>query len=244
MRLPVSYGKSAPVSGLPSVQVVLALLLLLLSAGANSDDARRVFRPFVTEGDTWTYRSVRPQGQMNWKVELETITVTNVNEAVDTIHADIDQRPEGTKENREPDRSGTWTSEWNAKILTLPGISKGTIIRPHGAAFRFPMKVGDAYDTSYELSTATKDGPGDVFRISRKTKVTRWEEVSVRAGRFNAIVIESDGKVEQVGTGKTWRMVAISWYSPEVRRSVKYMIKHWPGDIEAELVSFKLSEVQ
>ena len=244
MQSPRSLSRPASAWGSAALHVLLTSAFLTNGSSAISEDEKRAVRPFVTKGDTWTYRTISTVWQASNKVELETFTVTVVNEELGIIHADVDRRAEGAKENPEPELNGIWTNEWNAKIITRPGISKGTIVQPHGGAFKFPMKVGDAYDTNYEITTATKDGPGSAFKVRRKTSVARWEEVTVPAGKFAAFVIESDGTVEQIGGGKTWRMAAKYWYSPEVRRMVKYTQEHWPDDLVGELISYKLSDVQ
>lgn len=222
------------------MRVATALLLpaLVLLHRVDAADAERALKPLVAPGDTWTYRTTRPRA-----VELETITVTTVSESTDSIQADVDQRPDGTAPNPEPDRTGVWTREWNSKVLSRPGIGVGTVLRPHGAVFRFPMKVGDEYETAYELTTSTKSGPGPTYRIRRTTKVVRWEEVVLPAGRFKTIVIESEGMAQEVGGG-AWPMSVTLWYAPEVRRQVKYQQRGWPNDSESELLSYKLIELK
>jgi len=217
---------------------------ILLSFQSAADEPARALRPFLTKGDTWTYRHVRTHPDGKRAVDIETVTVTTVNPATDSIQADIDMRPEGMPANAEPDRTAVWTLEWNARLLSRPGIGLGTILHPHGAAFRFPMKVGDVFETAYEMTLSTKSGPGDVFRVRRTSRVARWEEIALPAGKLNTIVIESTGTVEKVGSNQSWPMNVTFWYAPEVRRQVKSRQRGWPIDADVELLSYKLAEVQ
>lgn len=80
----------------------------------------------------------------------------------------------------------------------------------HGGYRRWPLEVGH----SWAFQNPVADG-----RVCEcHVKATRWEEVTVPAGRFNALVIEIDG---QPKGGDQWRARRTIWYASAAKWRVK-----------------------
>lgn len=206
--------------------IVLATLLFAIEAAADG----QIEKPTVLAGDSWTYRV-----EVGGRPEFEIFTVTFVNEKV-ILGVSTRKREGDTGPGEEFETSAT--TEWNGRIIARPGVNKGTIIEPHGGVFKFPLKVGDQYETNYIITTAD----GIDFKVNRTTKVKDWVDVTVKAGKFRAVLVESDGFIERVDNGSRGRSMSQFWYCPDVKRWVKSMEIRGPNRSESELVEFKLNK--
>lgn len=179
-----------------------AAFLLAFSAFA-ADETGTVAKPQVKEGDRWTYRRTYSSGGAgNFTYENRVVST-----GPDEILA-VSKRRDRTDEN-----DNFFTSEWNA--IALGGL---TLI-PRTGFFKFPLKVGASYETSYE--TTNKNSP-DRNKFEVTVKVVGWEDIAVPAGNFRALKLEAKGTFlrlnERFGG---WAQFGF-WYVPEIKRWVKY----------------------
>jgi hypothetical protein len=193
-----------PAAALRSIAAAVALFFAFSGLCAEESEAP-VPRPEVKPGDRWTYRA------MDYWTNVPQFTyelrVTYV--GPDLIHTVV------TRRGKEGEADRSFTSEWN----NMEG-GDGRVFDPPRRLLKFPLKVGTAYETSWEMVAM----PGSSARFSNEAvvKVTGWEDVVVPAGKFRALKIEAKGswrRLDQIGAG--WQRFVI-WYAPEVKRWVKW----------------------
>lgn len=95
-------------------------------------------------------------------------------------------------------------------VKTISRGGRVTQVRdPHSGFLNFPLFVGKRWSHSY-------DSNGVPRRIS--SKVTAYEQVTVRAGTFMAFRIE----IEDQRPDREYPYLKTFWYSPQVKAVVKY----------------------
>jgi hypothetical protein len=187
------------------VRALAALLLLVPVLGGA-----QVARPDVKVGDTWTYRRMdydagQPRGLYVMRVVFAARGVIQV--------VNIYGKKEGEVDT-------TYTADWNA--VTTPG----RVFNPHTGWFKFPLRVGDTYQASFEAIQPRKEASS---RNQRDVKVEGWEEIEVPAGKFRALKVVSEGYFQRIdntfvaGTSRN-----VIWYVPEVKRWAKITLEIRP----------------
>jgi hypothetical protein len=197
------------------------------ACAAPTDDAP-VPRPAIKPGDSWTYRRV--DYDSNRRRGPFTETVTFANERV------IEMLSDRRRDAKEVDT--TYTAEWNLVSSRNTGI-----FNPDQGLFKFPLRPGDTHEARYEVRFPLQ-GAYEV-RHQRRVKVVGWEELSVPAGKFHALRIESEGPFQRVDTQVSGTAKEVMWYVPEVKRYVKWTYEAWSfkGRVQWwgwELVAYKL----
>lgn len=203
-----------------------ALVLLLFTLpilGAAQTDAP-VRKPEIRVGDRWTYRSTNLLAQGTHEHE------TRVSFAGDKVILTVSTRKSDGKEF-----DASWTPEWNA----VRSYSE-FMYRPHTGTFRFPLRIGETYETKYELMRPRADTV--VSNTTRTVKVVGWETVEVPAGTFRAIKVVAEGLVQPLDGSNAWRQQTTFWYNPEVRRWVKVENVLPKFTASEELLEYKLNE--
>lgn len=125
------------------------------------------------------------------------------------------------QDQRETD--AMWTAEWNS---TFSVLGEG-VINPETGFFRFPLRVGDTYDTRFEIAFPQRGS----LRVRREytVKVVGWEEVKVAAGTFRALHLEAEGSWQRLDGAGRGRLRSAFWYAPEAKRWVKNILEvHGP----------------
>jgi hypothetical protein len=79
---------------------------------------------------------------------------------------------------------------------------------PHRGTYSFPLTVGKSWNARFTLWRAENNRTDDVFT---GWKAVRYEDVTVPAGTFKAIMLE----------GKSPWVTAVIWYVPELNLDVK-----------------------
>jgi len=181
--------------------------LAFLCALAQAQDA--VPRPDVKPGDTWTYR----------RVEYDTNTVSGVFSSEVTFANERVIQMVGHRAGGEKEVDIAFTAEWNQLASANNGI-----FEPHQDLFRFPLQPGNTHDARYEVRFP-KQGAYHV-RHERRVRVVGWEEVTVPAGRFRALRIESEGTFQRLDTTLTGTAKDVMWYVPQVKRYVKWTFEN------------------
>lgn len=193
---------------------------------ATAAQAQDAPRPLVQAGDTWTYRRTDHLEKQQVILKFE---VTFANDKV--IHL-VQTNPLTGKEG---DLSAT--AEWNTLSSGRDGI-----FTPHTGLLRFPLKPGDSWKSTYTVKFPRQDYEAVQ---ERTVTVAGWEDVRVPAGRFRALKVVSDGTVQRSDRPRPGDVTETVWYSPEVKRYVKwtYQSSNRNGTVQSwefELVSFKL----
>lgn len=112
---------------------------------------------------------------------------------------------------------------------------------PYQASFEFPLEVGKAWN---QRTNAKRETRSWVYEDS--VQVQGWEQVKVPAGTFDTLKVVVKGTYNGQSSQFSWRGTRnlIFWYSPVVRRPVKWTYEDggsrtFSRDIR-ELVSYKL----
>ena len=120
------------------------------------------------------------------------------------------------------------------------GSGEGFDYSPPLQYFKFPLRAGDAW-SSNSTESNLKTGKTRVHTL--RVSVGSVELITVPAGTFNAIRISIESEVNdagQISTGKD-----ISWYSPDVRRTVLSVLESRDpsgkaGQRKVQLQSYRL----
>jgi hypothetical protein len=162
-------------------------------------------RPEVHVGDRWVYHH---WDQLNNKL-VKTYELRVTFAGPQAIHTVV-KRADGSQSD------AVWTADWNATVSVI----SEAVINPHTGLFRFPLHVGDEYESEFELAY-----PKGAFRAKHKYKVrvVGWEDVTVDAGSFHALKLEVRGGYERLDRDGSSFVNATVWYVPEVKRWVKYL---------------------
>lgn len=190
-------------------------------------DPERVLGPWIEPGDRWTYRGTNVLGPGTDEYEVQVATV-----GAEQIQAVCTRKRDG----KEFDAIAT--IEWN-----YSSSCNGRIFRPNSGYFQFPLRIGKTYPFKFELVIAREFGggkSGDFQRVEGTVKVLGWEDVYVPAGRFRTLKVEAEHIFRSSGGAESRRTVTY-WYSPEVRRWVKFLSESRGGmTVTDELLAFKL----
>lgn len=212
----------------------LALAALLLAGlAARAADEPAIERPQLKAGDRWTYRYSRTGPRVrNPGTRVYELVVTFVGpKAIESVQT--------LRSGKEIDT--TWTPEWNL----VNDIRSGSFV-PDSGTFRFPLRPGASYRSSYEVLRPKADVTD--AKQTLEVKVVGWEEVTVPAGTFRALRLEATGSSERLDrqTRRSGSLHYVYWYVPEVKRWAKMTMqgfdgRGFPGAQESEeLLSYKL----
>jgi len=112
-------------------------------------------------------------------------------------------------------RTIEYDMQWGLLMARQPN-GAATTYSPALPYLRFPATPGQSWQAT--VTETTSNGATKLHYI--RAKVGNWESVVVPAGTFNAIKIELHDEILEDGT-RVLEGRDISWYAPEVRRTVK-----------------------
>lgn len=215
---------------------LLMATLALFAGAASAADPAVVDKPRVAVGDTWTYHTRSETRRGRASARDETFEVTAV--AKGRVHVVVYRKFDGKPGDEPAEADMIFSDEWNVMVTGNRGARPSAIMRPDSATLKFPARPGDSYPTVFELDLLPDSGSA---RHNRTTRVAGWEEVTVPAGRFRALRIESEGTVQSSAKPKPGPSSMTVWYVPEVRRWVRLEQVMGPISISSELTSYKLA---
>jgi hypothetical protein len=193
------------------------------------------------DGDSWTYRLSYPRlrGQWGQPDRPPAIHVVTIGEAKEGRIVDLLAVDGGTQAP---------TSHSSEAYLAPQGVS---VFSPYLIAFRDLPPVGS-------LGSITRlDAPcSGQYSCRASARVIGRERISVPAGQFNAVKILVEQQwtpfnvvstLGSAGADMTGGRTLIAWYSPQVKRVVKYSSRLVAGNIppmdanfDLELVSYQV----
>ena len=203
---------------------LLAFLLAAAPVLSTGQIDERVVKPEIRVGDSWTYRGTNILGP---GTQVHESRVSFVDEKVILVVS--------TRKSDGKEFDSSWTSEWNAVTA-----HSGNMYRPHTGFFKFPLHVGERYELNFEQ-----------FRPRANTRINRsagsavavgWETVDVPAGKFRAMRMEAEYVTTPSDGGNPFPQKGVYWYSPEVRRWVKFQFVGPNSLLAEELLEYKLNE--
>lgn len=221
-----------------SIGLLVFYQLTLPGVGRAQD--RYAPRPILVAGDTWTYKVLSDSRTFGSREEM---LVRTVSFAGDAAILGTSVRIINGKAGEEED--WTMTPELNivASTIRITGSVNKVTLTPHRGTFHFPLRVGDQYESSYRLVTTNQDKTKIEIVVARTSKVLGWETISVPAGTFSTLVVESHGVTSSAKKDSPTSTVSEKhWYSPDVRHWVKSVIQNKNSAFELQLTSFKLKE--
>ena len=223
-------------AGLAGRTFLLLAMAFCLVAQGEEQIARR---PIVMKGDTWHFKILSDSMLANREESVEEFTVTFAN---DKTIVGTSVRTVGKLQTEE---DWTWTAELNPLSSTTVGMARDSskvLYAPNKTILKFPLRVGDKYASAYEVTTANAHSARQSFKMERTYKVVGWRSVTVPAGTFMTLLIESEGHSQELVSRRWIPTTESYWYSPEVRHWVKYINRTIVAVWESELIYYKLSE--
>jgi hypothetical protein len=137
-------------------------------------------------------------------------------------------------------RTLTFTPEWNL-ISSRNADGNGSDFSPPLQYFAFPLYPGKTWkQTSRETDVKT----GAVKEHTLSGIVSNWEDVSVTAGTFRTIKITVQNELLDRATGIRSTGTDISWYAPNLRRSIKSEITSRDSQGSEQRQSLEVTEYE
>jgi clan AA aspartic protease (TIGR02281 family) len=141
------------------------------------------------------------------------------------------------------------------KVRTLQFTSEGNLLssrNPDGSGFdyapplkyfAFPLSPGKTWQ---QRSRETNIQTGAVREHTVSATVGDWEEMSVPAGTFRALKITLQTELRDPSTGETSTGTDISWYAPDVHRSVRseMLSRDFQGKQERQVIQLMQYDVK
>jgi hypothetical protein len=174
----------------------------------------RAERPEIRVGDSSVFQDRDVRTGVKREIRLRTISL-----GADRIVTEVSGATSGIR---------TFTSDWNL-LEDKIGDTNNQTVKPFWPYLRFPLEVGQKWDTPFEVETTT-------LAFSRSAKwqwtaqVAAAESVTVPARTYQAFRIEYEGtfasRQENFGNRQGTRSFTgtqkeTAWYAPEVMRIVK-----------------------
>jgi len=194
--------------------------------------------PILYQGDWWQYKvsALQDKSEVTYEVLGEGTFEGKVVYVVQSIGKTL------------PDPHDKGISLVDKEILyadfeersgTVEGITvswKVTVVDRQVQGTRWSLEVGKEWSVSWTENLVTKKGlvlSAEERKVSRNFKVEGIENVTVAAGDFRCFkVVERDGTGNIVGT---------YWYSDNVKREVRYVLKLQNMYVNYELVFYHIS---
>jgi len=197
----------------------------VLSLVAHAQDPDVVKAPYIEVGDCWTY-AVKGFFRRGW-IDSYRECVTYIDTQKNLVICVATLRPTGEEVET------AYTLTWG----TIADVG-GHVNKPP-VEIRFPLRVAETYELTNEYYD-TPNGESAAGRVTRKVTVVGWEDVTVPAGRFRALRIETVGRWESK-PGGTGPVKTTFWYAPAANRTVKSIFdsagsgppQHREGDLLA-----------
>lgn len=194
------------------------------SVNAWSKKPAQVERPDVKRGDTWSY--VRTDAPRMGQITIQEVVAVS---AEDIIVRSTEKGGPGFA-------MVLCDRDWNPITIGSWQYS------PHLTSFSFPLKQGKRWKQNASATVR-----GITGRIHSKGKVIGWEQVTVPAGRFDALKVQVERTytgVDRVGAPST--TTDTFWYVPDVKKNVKFTLEQFREDRllhinRLELVEYKVN---
>jgi len=171
-------------------------------------DPPQVGAPPIRVGDTYVYESMDPDGQDRSLKTRRTVTSTQGRIVLSSLSLDS---------KKAKPRLLHFNQEWNL-LATRNAEGVGLDYSPPLKYYDFPLFPGKTWQQT-TTETHTKTGATRIHTVSGS--VEGWETVRVPAGTFRAIRVSLQTELFDPSTGERIPGTDLSWYVPEVRRSVK-----------------------
>jgi hypothetical protein len=174
----------------------------------SQDPLGQVGFPPIRVGDTYVYRSGDPDGSAAPLTTRRTVTAITPNVVLSTLSLD--------SKSAKP-RTLRFDRQWNLLASRSPDGS-GRDYAPPLRYYDFPLFPGKTWQ---QTTTETDIRTGAVRIHTVAGLVEDWDMVTVPAGTFRAIKVRLRTEVYDPKSGEHIPGTDVSWYVPELKRSVK-----------------------
>ncbi len=140
-----------------------------------------------------------------------------------TRHTVVEVTPQQTRMSVQPPHGEPHAHNFDSTGNVI--VDGSYSYQPNSGLMRFPLKVGESWDTDY---TVTRSERSTLWMTSH-VSVEGSEVVHVKAGDFFAFKLIERGKTEEILQGKYTRRNTynnVVWYAPSVGRNIK-----WDGTV-------------
>ncbi|MCI0427828.1 MAG: tetratricopeptide repeat protein [Nitrospiraceae bacterium] len=196
------------------------------SSRTRASPAESADIPGVNVGDTYVVESEYSQNaKLNNTTERKVISV---------IDGEIIVASRNVRSTSSRSRKLRFTREWNL-VSSRNADGSGLDYSPPLKYFDFPLYPGKTWrQTSIERNIKT----GATREFTLSASVGDWENVSVPAGTFRAIRITTQTELLDGVTGQRSTGTDVSWYAPDIRRSVKSLVssRNMQGNVEEQFI--------
>ncbi len=194
----------------------------------SQDQHGQVGPPPIRVGDTYVYASEDPDGTAASLTTRRTVTASAPNVVLSSISLD--------SKNAKP-RTLRFNRQWNLLASRSPNGS-GRDYSPPLKYYDFPLFPGKTWQ---QTTTETDIRTGAVRTHTVEGVVEGWDVVTVPAGTFRAIKVNLRTELYDPGSGERIPGTDVSWYVPEVKRSVKSVTSGQGGSRRViELLEYSL----
>jgi hypothetical protein len=166
-------------------------------------------KPAHYPGDTYTVESIHPDNP-KWNNVTKRLVISVEPDKLVMTSQNLVSKSKTI-------RTLEYTPGWNL-ISTRNANGSGVDFSPPLKYYEFPIYPGKTWKQN---SVATNVKTGATREFSLSGVVGGWEDVSVPAGTFKGIKVTLNSEIFVPATGKRSFGTDISWYVPELRRSVK-----------------------
>lgn len=196
----------------------------------NHEPNPTVQSPTVKEGDSYTFESKDPE---------DTKSTTTTKRTVKSVGATIQLSNININNKNAKARNLTYDRDWNL-ISTRNADKSGADYSPPLKYYDFPLKSGNSWNQS-SIETDIKSGKKRTHTITGA--VDGWENVSVPAGNFRAIKVSLQTEISDPNTGEIIHGTDVSWFVPEIGRSVKSITSSQDGKKRIiQLIGYELAD--
>jgi hypothetical protein len=186
--------------------------------------------PLIAMGDTYVYESADLQDPGESVVTKRTVTSTSGKIVLTTINL---------KNKAAKERRLYFNREWNL-LASRNADNSGLDYAPPLKYFDFPLFPGKTWQ---QTTTETNIKTGAVRTHTVSGTVGQWEEITVPAGTFRAIKVSLGTELIDPSAGEKISGTDVSWYAPEVRRSVKSVTSGKDGKQKViQLIRYELHQ--
>ena len=196
-------------------------------ASTSNAQSAAVQAPILNVGDSYVYESVDLSNpKSSFKTRRTVVSSGNTVVLSNLLLGSSSAKP----------RNLYFNNEWNL-LRTLDDAGNGKDYSPPLKYYEFPLFTGKQWS---QETVETTIKTGDVRYHKVFGVVGDWEIVTVPAGTFRGMRVTLNTALYDPKTGETKSGSDISWYVPEVKRSVKSLITTADGKQQViQLISYE-----
>jgi hypothetical protein len=188
-----------------------------------------VTAPPIRVGDSYVYEAREPDYPESSVVTRRTVTSTKGPVVLSSVNVNS---------KKAKPRLLHFNGEWNL-VAVRNADDSGLDYAPPLKYYEFPLYPGKTWR---QTTTETNSRTGATRTHTVSGTVGPWEDVVVPAGSFRALRVSLQTELFDPSTGERQPGTDVSWYVPEVRRSVRSLTTGKDGKQRSlELIEYQLS---